>query len=64
MFCNPLSHRTILTIIHNHFEKKWALKIMTDNRKVNHLDTTAQCLTLHNAEGKGQFDRIVTSDEK
>ncbi len=64
-----LSHGTILTIIHNHLEKKkvsmgWVWKILTDDHKMNHIAATAQFLTLYNGEGKNLFNRTVTSDEK
>ncbi len=69
MVCNLLSHGTILTIIHDHLEKKkvssrWVLKILIDNHIVNHLAAMAQFLILNNAEHEDLFDRIVTGDEK
>ncbi len=69
MVCNFLSHWTILTIIHDHLEKKkvsvkWVPKILIDNHKMNHIVATAWFLILYNAEGGNLFDELVTGDKK
>ncbi len=64
--CNPLSHGTILTINHDHLEKKkvstrWFSNFLIDDHKVSQLAVMAQFLTLYNTEGEDVFDKIVTS---
>ncbi len=67
--CNPLSHSTIVKIIHEEFEMSkvcvWCgSKLLTDVHETSQMAAMIKFLTLYNQEGEGLFMWITMGDEK